>query len=216
VRLGEGVPFSISPDGRWVLGITSITTEPKLSLLPTGAGSARVLALPGLAPRSAQWLPDGQRILVTASEGGADRLFLLDSPDAKPRAISPPGYRTFLRAVSPDGRFAAVQGPDRRRYIYPLGGGEPQPIPGLVTGEDPVGWTGDGRWLFLFDRGKIPGRVFRVELATGKRELWRELVPLDPAGIDLLSPPALTPDGKTYVYSYNRILSDLFLATGVK
>jgi hypothetical protein len=75
---------------------------------------------------------------------------------------------------------------------------------------------GDGKWLFVFDRGKIPGRVFRIELATGKREFWRELVPLDPAGIDLLSPPALTSDGKTYVYSYNRILSDLFLATGVK
>jgi len=41
-------------------------------------------------------------------------------------------------------------------------------------------------------------------------------VPLDPAGIDLLSPPALTLDGKSYVYSYNRILSDLFLATDVK
>jgi eukaryotic-like serine/threonine-protein kinase len=217
VRLGEGVPWSISPDGRWVLGVTDIAAAPKLSILPTGTGSPRSIPLPGLTIRTATWMPDGKRILITASEGDrGERLYLLDSADAKPRAISPPGYRTFIRSVSPDGSLVAVQGPDRRRYLYPLGGGEPQPIPGIVAGEDPVGWMGDGKWLFVFDRGKIPGRIFRVELATGKREFWKELVPLDPAGIDLLSPPALTPDGKTYVYSYNRILSDLFLASGVK
>jgi Tol biopolymer transport system component len=217
VRLGEGIPFSISKDERWVLGIVNITSEPKIAMLPTGAGSPRTIDLPGLAVRTAEFLPDGKRILFSAAEADRrDRLFMLDSFEAKPKAISPPGYRAFIRSVSPDGKLAAVQGPDRRRYLYPLAGGEPQPIPGILPGEDPVGWMADGKWIFLFDRGKIPGRVFRAELATGKREFWRELVPLDPAGIDLLSPPALTLDGKTYVYSYNRILSDLFLATGVK
>ncbi len=217
VRLGEGVPHSISPDGRWVLGIISTATDPKLWALPTGAGEPRAVPTGGLAPKSAEWLADGKRILLTGSEGDrGDRLYLLDGLDGKPRAISPPGYRAFLRGVSPDDRLVAVQGPDRRRYLYPLEGGEPAPIQGLVAGEDPVGWMADSRSLFVFDRGKLPGRVYRLELATGKRELWKELVPLDPAGIDLLSPPALTPDGRTYVYSYNRILSDLFLAEGVK
>ncbi len=217
VRLGEGIPMSISPDGRWVLGVTNISKDPKLSMLPTGAGSPRPVTAGGLVVKTAEWFPNGQTILITASEGTrGERLYLLDSADAKPRSISPPGYRAFLRSISPDGKFASVQGPDRRRYLYPLAGGEPQPIPSLVPGEDPVGWMGDSHWLFLFDRQKIPGRVFRVELSTGKRELWKELVPLDPAGIDLLSPPALTPDGKTYVYSYNRILSDLFLAEGIR
>ena len=217
VRLGEGVPFSISPDERWVLGVTDVAGDPKISILPTGAGSPRAITLPGLAVKTAEWMPNGKGILVTGREANSgDRLYLLESADAKARAISPPGYRAFVRSISPDGKFAAVQGPDRRRYLYPLSGGEPQPIPGIEPGEDPVGWMGDGKWLFVFDRGKIPGRVFRVELATGKREFWKELVPLDPAGIDQLSAPALTPDGKTYVYSYNRILSDLFLATGVK
>jgi dipeptidyl aminopeptidase/acylaminoacyl peptidase len=217
VRLGEGSPWSISPDGRWVLGVTRVASETKLSMLPTGAGAARNIPLPGLAIKTAEWLPDGKAILITANEPKrGDRLFLLDSADAKPHAVSPPGYRAFLRGVSPDGKLVGVQGPDRRRYLYPLSGGEPKPIPGIEPGEDPVGWMGDGRWLFVFNRGKLPGRVFRVELASGKREFWKELVPLDPAGISVLSSPALTPDGKTYVYSYNRILSDLFLATGVK
>jgi eukaryotic-like serine/threonine-protein kinase len=217
VRLGEGVAMSISPDGRWVLGITGVAQEPKLWLLPTGAGEPRTIATPGIGPKTAEWFPDGKRILITAVDsGGGDRLYVLEGTDGKPRPISPPGYRAFPRGIAPDGSVVCVRGPDRRRYLYPISGGEPVPIPGLVPGEDPTGWMADGRSIFAFDRGKIPGRVYRVELSTTKRELFKELVPLDPAGIDLLSPPALTLDGKSYVYSYNRILSDLFLAEGIR
>ena len=218
VRLSEGIPMSMSPDGRWVLGATNLSSDdPRLWVWPTGAGEARPVSLGGLRVKSAEWFPDGKQILLTASDQGhGDRLFVMDRAGGKPRAISPPGYLAFLRAISPDGRLASVRGPDRRRYLYPLGGGEPATIAGIAPGEDPVGWYGDARSLFVFDRGKLPGRVYRLDVATGKREFWKELVPLDPAGIALLSAPALTPDGKTYVYSYNRILSDLFLAEGLK
>ncbi len=217
VRLGEGVPMSISPDGRWALAVRGVSSTPTLWMLPTGAGESRVITTTGLGPKTAEWFPDGKRILITAVDSnGADRLYVLDGPDGKPRAISPPGYRAFARGISPDSRVVSVQGPDRRRYFYPIAGGEPASIPGLVSGEDPTGWMGDGRAVFAFDRGKLPGRVYKLELSTGRRELFRELVPLDPAGIDLLSPPALTPDGKAYVYSYNRILSDLYLAEGIR
>ena len=59
-------------------------------------------------------------------------------------------------------------------------------------------------------------RIFRLDIATGKRDLWKELTPPDSAGISNVAPPAIAADGKTYAYSYNRILSDLFLAEGVK
>jgi WD40 repeat protein len=217
VRLGSGTPRSISPDGRWALAVTLAPVKAQLWLLPTGAGEPRVIPTGGLAVQSAAWFPDGKRILVSASEGtGGIRLYLLDSPDAKVRALSPPGYRALARSVSPDGKVAAVIGPDRRRYLYPLGGGEPIAIAGLKPEEDPVGWTTDGRSIYVFQRGEYPGKVFRLDAATGKRELWRELTPPDPAGISSLSPPAIAADGKTYVYSYNRILSDLFLAEGIK
>jgi len=217
VRLGEGVPMSISPDGRWSLGVRSVSAKPTLWLLPTGAGESREIASGGLSVLTAEWFPDGKRILITAEDAnGANRLYVLDGLDAKPRAISPPGYRAYSKSISPDGLTVCARGPDRRRYLYPIAGGEPTPITGIVGEEQPVGWLGNTRSLLVFDRGKLPGRVFRLDLETGKRELWRELVPLDAAGIDLLSPPALTPDGKAYVYSYNRILSDLFLVDGVK
>jgi len=218
VRLGSGAPRSISPDGRWVLTIQTPSSKPQVALLPAGAGEPRVMPAGGLSVQAATWFPDGKRILLTASEGvgGATRLYILDGPDGKPRALSPPGYRALARAVSPDGKQATVAGPDRRRYLYPVDGGEPVPIVGLEPDEDPIGWTADGHFLYVFRRGEYPGKVYRLDAASGKRELWKELTPPDPAGISSLSPPAVAADGRTYVYSYNRILSDLFLAEGIK
>jgi hypothetical protein len=54
-----------------------------------------------------------------------------------------------------------------------------------------------------------------VELATGRREPWKTIMPQDPVGIwmaDLL----LTPDGKSYAYNCSRDLSDLYLVEGLK
>ena len=154
--------------------------------------------------------------MPASEEGRGSRLYQLDGPDAKPRALSPPGYRAFPRCISPDGRLATVTGPDSKRYLYPLTGGEPAPIPGLLEDESPIGWTADGRSIYVYKRGLYPARIFRLDVSTGKRELWRELTPPDPAGISNVAPPAIAADEKTYAYSYNRILSDLFLAEGLK
>ena len=217
VRLGEGTGYSISPDGNWVVGVVGITTGGQLVLLPTGAGQPRPLPTEGLIASGGTFLPDGKRILVTASEKGhGSRLYVRDVEGGKPRAISPEGYRAVNGTVSPDGKVIVVVGPDRKNYLYPIEGGEPAPIPGLENLDVPLGWTADGRFLFVYKRGEYPARVFRLDPATGKRDFWKELTPPDPAGINTISPPRITPDGKAYVYSYNRILSDLFLAEGVK
>jgi eukaryotic-like serine/threonine-protein kinase len=141
---------------------------------------------------------------------------VLDAAGGTPRAISPHGYRAGLRCISPDSRVAFVTGPDQRWYLFPLGGGEPEPLQSAAPDDSVIGWTPDGKHLYVSKRGTYPARVERLELATGKRELWKELTPPDPAGISNVSPPAIAQDGKTYAYSYNRILSDLFLADGVK
>ncbi len=141
---------------------------------------------------------------------------MLDSIDAKPRAISPPGYRATGRAVSPDGRVATVTGPDQKRYLYPLAGGEPRRSRESWRTRSRSGWTADARSIYVYKRGLYPARIFRLEISSGKRELWKELTPPDPAGISNVAPPAIAADGKTYAYSYNRILSDLFLVEGLK
>ncbi len=217
VRLGDGTGYSLSPDGKWVVAILGLTVGGKVVLQPTGAGESKTVPTEGFIVSSAMFMPDGKRLLITASEKGhGSRLYELPIAGGKPRAISPEGYRSQNSTMSPDGKTVAAIGPDRRYYLYPLEGGEPTAISGIAELEIPVGWTGDGRGLFVYRRGDYPARVFRLDVATGKRELWRELTPPDPAGISSISPPNITPDGKAYVYSYNRILSDLFLVEGVK
>jgi hypothetical protein len=217
VRLGEGNAQAISPDGKWALVIVRPASDAQLVLYPTGAGEAKSLDRGGLKFQRAAWLPDGRRILCTANEPGRGaRLYVVDAAGGNTRALSPEGYRNFTRPVSPDGKSAVVRGPDRRTYLYPIEGGEPTPVPGLTADDTPIGWSADGDSLYFYRRSELPARVFRLELRTGRKELWRELIPSDSAGVTAIAPPCLTPDGKFWVYSCSRTLSNLYVVEGLK
>jgi hypothetical protein len=79
-----------------------------------------------------------------------------------------------------------------------------------------TGWTADGTSVFLLERGQIPANVIRMDMATGKRTLWKTMEPADAAGIDTIGRVLISADGKSYVYGYNRTLSDLYLVLGLK
>ena len=62
-------------------------------------------------------------------------------------------------------------------------------------------------------------RIDRVEIPSGKRTPWKQLAPLDLAGVDTPGRGgffAVTPDGRTYAYSYERSLSTLYLVDGLR
>ena len=80
----------------------------------------------------------------------------------------------------------------------------------------PFGGSGDGRFVFFRDQGKIPVSLFRVDIATGKKELMRELSPGDPAGLQGIGQIHLSADGRYYAYGYTRALSDLYAVDGLK
>jgi hypothetical protein len=79
-----------------------------------------------------------------------------------------------------------------------------------------VNWGEDGRSLFVYRRRDVPGRVHRLDITTGKKEFVREVMPADGSGIVDIAPIILTPDGKAYVYGFQRTLSDLYILDGVK
>jgi len=54
-------------------------------------------------------------------------------------------------------------------------------------------------------------RLMKVDLITGERTLSREAMPADPSGLINVGPIFVTPDGTTTVYSYTRLLSDLYV-----
>jgi Tol biopolymer transport system component len=216
IRLGDGLAQDLSPDGALALAIVRPAADPQLVAYPTGVGEPRVFPKEGLRLYRAKWMPDGKQALVTASEQGRpQRLYLWDLLEGgKPRAVVPEGY-TGGYAVSPDGRWTVVAGPDRS-YLYPLfGGGGPAAIRGLEPDDAVDQWSNDGRFLYVHRPGELPARVFRLEIATGRKTPWRTLMPSDAAGVPEVR-PLPTPDGDGYVYSYDRTLSELYLLDGLR
>jgi hypothetical protein len=117
--------------------------------------------------------------------------------------------------VSPDGAHTVVTGPDQRYYLYPVAGGEPTPLAGMVAGDIPCSWSADGRTLLLRRRGEVPARIVAFDIASGRKELWKELMPPDPAGVTSVSPVQVTSDRSFYAYSYTRNLADLYVVEGL-
>ena len=223
VRLGEGNPGALSPDGKWVIARLPRPGAP-IVLLPTGTGEPREIGSGGLSvsfggPWLSGWLPDGKQILLIGRESGRElgRLFIQGLEGGKPRLISPEGVGGAI-AISPDGRLVAATGLDQKIALYPVDGGEPRPVPGAAEGDLPLQWSADGRLLYVRQRVELysAARVFRLDLKTGKRMLWKELFPEDPAGVVGTDSVRLTPDGRSYAYNYYRVLSDLYLVDGLR
>ncbi|HXY11748.1 MAG TPA: protein kinase [Terriglobales bacterium] len=215
IRLSEGIGLGLSPDGKWALTRPNTVPAP-LMLQPTGVGEASPLSHDSINHLWARWLPDGKHIVFSGNEPGHGFRFYLESPEeGKPRPISPEGVNPSV-VISPKGDLVASVGPDHKTYLYPVHGGEAMLVPVTQTDEVPTGWSADGRSVYVFRFGEIPAKVFQVELSTGKRKLWKELVPADAAGIDTIRGITLTPDAKAYVYGYIRTLSDLYLVEGLK
>jgi hypothetical protein len=62
----------------------------------------------------------------------------------------------------------------------------------------------------------MPVRVFRVEMGSGNRTLWKQITAPDPAGITGIAPVIVSTKGDSYVYGATRILSTLYLVDGLK
>ncbi len=215
IRLGEGSGMALSPDGKWALARPNTNPSP-LSLLPTGVGEMRQVKDDGLNHTGAAWLPDGDHIVFSGIEAGHGmRLYVESLSDGKAKAITGEGVGPNL-VLSPKGDLVADIGPDRKIYLYPVAGGDPRLLPGAEPSELPTGWSADGSEVFVILRGEIPARVFRIDIATGKRTLWKSVEPADSAGIDTIGRVNLSLDTKSYVYSYVRTLSDLYMVEGLK
>src|SRR5438034_2877355 len=216
VLLGEGGAVALSPDGKWAI-VQPQGSPTQLKLRPTGAGEPKDLTHDNINHTWARWFPDQKRILFTGNEPDKGvRLNVYDLQSGKTTAISPEGVHGTAFVISPDSQTVAGIGPDQKGYLYPANGGEPSVIKGLNPGEQPIVWSADGHAVYVYQPGELPARVYRVELQTGQRTLWKQLMPSDPAGVENIGPILLTPDAKTCVFGYHRMLADLYVSEGLK
>ncbi|MGB9235931.1 MAG: protein kinase, partial [Terriglobales bacterium] len=216
IRLGEGAAAALSPDQKWAIVQTPSSPE-QLRLLPTGAGETQSLTNDAINHQWARWFPDARRFVFSGNEPQHGvRLYTQDVSGGKPKAISPEGVDAVAFAISPDGQSVLGIGPDQKGYLFPAAGGDSRLVNGMDSGDIPINWSQDGRSIFLYRTGEVPAKVYRLELATGKKTVWKQIAPLDPTGVSTIGPILMTPDGKTYVYGFHRTLGDLYLVEGLK
>lgn len=217
VRLGDGRSPSLSPDGKWVLALDASARRNVIEL-PTGAGESRAISTGDVQVHQAFFLPDERHILELGSVPGGHglRLWLQGVEEGKPRPVTPEGVSIAYRScISPDGKQVAAQDPEGKITIYPLAGGSPVIVPNTQSGDVPVQWTPDGKSL-LVGRREVPSKIFTIDFATGQRKLFRSFSPADPTGLFSNAPPQFSLDLKSYVYTYQRITSDLYVVDGLK
>jgi hypothetical protein len=220
VRLGEGFALALSPDKRWALSLL-LGSAQELILLPTGTGEARKLPRGPILSYGyeAKFLPHGEAIVFYGRvSSGLGRLWVQDLKGGEPRALTPEGVDIAhdSHAVSPDSRTVAAAGADGRLWLYPVGGGKPFPIPGSDGKQRPANWSADGLSFFTLEQRGSFALVHRIDARTGRTDLWKKLAPADPAGIIQILDVTIAPGGRTYAYTYMRILSDLYIAEGLR
>ncbi len=218
IRLGDGSAGGLSPDGKWAISV-SLGAPVQVNLLPIGAGRDRSLNVTGLAAISngnaTRFLADGQRVTVNGSEPAhANRCYLLDLGGAKPRALTPEGWR--CGPSSPDSKFVVGIASNSAAALYPVEGGSSRVLSQIEADLEPVQWSKDGLSLYAYRLGEFPGKVYKVDIGTGKMDVVQELQPAAPAGVVLLAPIVVSRDGARFAYSYNQTLSTLYLISGLR
>jgi WD40 repeat protein len=214
VRLGEGLPLSLSPDKQWVLSVV-LSQPARLMLYPTGPGQARQLDHGEFASYSdGQFFPGGRQLLVCGTEPGhASRCYARPVDGGTLRPLTPDG--TTHGWISPDGRSVLSQAADGSYSLYPVDGSAPRPVPSLTPDDLVERWSPDGRALWVTrGRNGVPVHVYRLDLATGRR------TPLVAFGTDgtllAIHYTSLADDPNVYAYSGTVYTSRVFEVRGLR
>jgi hypothetical protein len=219
VRLGEGSAGPFSPDGKWALVCRKLPKH-YLVLIPVGAGQERVLA-PGAPIPNGNILfhPDGKRVLFEGAEPGRpERVYEQSIDGGPPKALTPEGMNLVL--VSPDGTLLMTREEGAKDVLLspfdPKAGTPPRKVVLQSSSEFPIHWSADGRSvLVLADKNMRPFRVDRLDLASGRRTLWKTFSPPGTLGGGAFS-LVLSANEDAWVAGYRRYFSELLVIDGLR
>ncbi len=212
VRLGEGHGQGFSPDGKSVLAFVPITPC-RLMSYPVGAGQPVRLDRGGFENISyAQWMKDGNHVLVSGNEAGKPpRCFLVDVSSGTSEPVGPEGIRRGC--PSPDGT-AFVARSQSGWTIFPMAdNGEGTPLPALTSKDYVIRWNLDGSSLYCYQRATIPASIDRIDVKTGRRETTPLLAGGGAGALSILS-VAIADDLRSVVYGSWSYTSVLYAVTG--
>jgi serine/threonine protein kinase/Tol biopolymer transport system component len=215
VRISDGLGVAISPDNKWV--VTESARGGPLSLVPAGAGEVRQLTHDNITYTDATFLPDRTHLLADGIETGhGARAYLIDLNSGDSKALTPEG--TTGNLVSPDGKKVIMRGPDGRLGVWLLGENKLKTIPGLDPNFLITSWLPDSTTVYanLSRFRQKTAKVYKLNTVTGKAEFWREFGNGLSGGISSVVSPVFSRDGSAYCYIYVRLLSQAYVARGLK
>lgn len=223
LRLGDGVPMALSPDGSWLaVGLVNFD-QPEgghLALLPTGVGSAVQLPSGPLRDYSflGSFLPDGKALIIAArtSTSAPYRLYRQDVPAGIPQAISGPITPAGPLPVTADGRAVlAKSAPDGQWYLYPVAGGSPSAFRLVPAGFMPLRFSSNGKQLYEANLAKFPYITYAVDLASGRQTPVVTIAPTVQSGNLSINGPVVSSNGLYYAYAISHSTSTLYRVTGL-
>jgi hypothetical protein len=173
----------------------------------------------------AVFVPPGLTVAVVGTRGGAFSAVLIDIASGKRstlelaelqgRGLSVRRYRGTHAA--PDGSLLAIRADDGKVLAWPLpNGGPARELATLGDGEAFAGWSADPARIFVARWDGPKARIDSLDVTTGRRTLVREITVDDPAGMLTVPDLHLSADAQSYVYGSARMLSTLYLVTGLR
>jgi serine/threonine protein kinase len=223
--LGYGSVMAASPDGKHMAIVRNTGDTRALTIVPTGAGEARTLDIGELEalPRNGSWIEGplgnlGELVFVARNADGVEQFYRLPlDGGVAPQPVTPPDFVIGIvgHVVAPDSKSIIVSTPGGPAVRFPIEGGDPDPVPGLLETDLPLRFETNGRYLFVQAAHAVPCPIIRIDTQTGERTLWRELSPLDPAGVSAVDKVSISADGSAHMYSNKRIISQLILTEGL-
>ena len=162
------------------------------------------------------YLPDGKHLLAVGIEPGHGvRDYLIDVGTGESKPVTTEGVSGVV--LSDDGRQVVVTGPDSQTGIWTFGGSALRPIPGFDPMNVVSGWTPDGKSLYVTSRQVVQtAKVYRLDVATGKLEFWKEFGIGLPANATRVGVPRFSADSTAYAYSYDQVLCQAYVVKGFK
>jgi dipeptidyl aminopeptidase/acylaminoacyl peptidase len=208
--IAQAFQLALLPDASAAVAVTGPT---KLSRIPTGVGAPSSLALGPIAtldigdPIAVSW--NGRHVVVRGAQTGSPMKlwrFDLAQPTAPPLAIDFV-HEGGRHPISPDGSTIAVARAEGGVELVSIGGAPARPFEG-ASGEQPIGFTGDGTGLFVLHERDDTLEVDRIELASGARTSWVKILPEQRP---IYYSVSLDPTGDLVTYSTNSDSSDLYV-----
>jgi serine/threonine protein kinase len=184
---------SISPDGKWVACLNA----GHIYKMPIDGGSSVQLTFSNGIDFSPAWSPDGKRIAFGSNDGGAYKVWIVDSDGANRQRFSSThlGEETDAEVAWSPGSHILYQRPGNGNFnIFDPVTGEEKPL----AQSESAGWlfspvySPDGKKVAVYWNREVNGGIWLISLVNNSESYFA------PRGC---RPAGWTPDGRS-IYAY--------------